>query len=120
MFGRVAVLAPPDELVELLHNLAQRYPSNSRISKLLALTYFEIGEVAQSVSIYKSIVEQFPRDLDAQFQLADVYLKTSNLDSALRLYENLVDRAPRKRKYRKALISTLRAVGRREEAERYL
>ncbi len=85
---------------QLSSRLMGLYPGSYPVMKLHAATLYQSGRAAESVPVYKAILQNFPTDVDSWYQLAEAeglagniigvheariqyFLLTGNIDSAM-------------------------------------
>ncbi len=79
-----------------------------------------VGNYEISIACYQKALSMDPGCLDAQNALADVYQKSEKFTEALKIYYNLLCDNPRDREVGYKYADTMKAMGRLEEADRFL
>ena len=79
-----------------------------------------VGSHEISIACYQKALSKDPGCIDAQKALADVYQKSEKFTEALKIYYNLLCDNPRDREVGCKYADTMKAMGRLEEADRFL
>ena len=71
------------EAIEAFNQHLQYHPEHVKTYKALALAFFKIGKLNQSIQTYEKLTSYMPEDSGANFDLATLYAKSKNWDKAI-------------------------------------
>jgi tetratricopeptide (TPR) repeat protein len=108
------------EALQALQRAAELMPNDPRVATALAAAWIGLGRNHEAVAVLEKATENGPLSADAGIILGQAYLEQQEYGKAQRLYEQLVRQTPQEPKAYYGLARCLLALGRREEASRYM
>jgi len=75
----------------LLKDAVAKYPSNAKISKMLAQVLIKAQEYEAALDVYQGLIAHDPKDWESQFSEGLIYYQLDKDDKAEVLFESLMD-----------------------------
>ena len=75
----------------LLKDAISKYPSNAKISKMLAQVFIKAQDYDAALDVYQGLIDSNPRDWESKFAIALIYYQLDKDGKAEEVFDSLMD-----------------------------